>query len=111
MITPCPNANENCKYFGRSPLPQLRGAENGCFADTDHIVPQRFRTLGSLIRLYIDTPDNKQQLCRSTHDEKREYYDDIPEDEVMYDAVMRAAKDGKLRLNRRDREGLQKYGE
>ena len=72
MISECPNAHEGCQYFERSTPGRLRGTqEHGCYADTDHVIP-RFMGKGAvaLVRNYIRSRPNQQQLCRQDHDIK-----------------------------------------
>jgi hypothetical protein len=73
----CPNPQPDCKY---SPE---------CFADTDHIVPRRLsKGASALIKLYINHPVNKQQLCRRLHDEKTRSGDEpLPPEQEMFGAI------------------------
>lgn len=101
---PCPNPNqEGCPWQERP---------GGCFSDTDHIVPQRYRSLGLLVKKYIQTPDNQQQICRYEHDQKNlnshvtESTDQIPAEEFMLDAVARAFRAGMVRLSSHEQQRL-----
>lgn len=106
---------------GECPVPfEERGAcpvlakEGECYSDTDHRTPQRYRKLGWLVRKYIDTPDNKEQLCRWEHLEKtgsslEDPENCIPDEETMLGAVQRAYEAGQLSLNKKDRLRLVKY--
>lgn len=98
--TACPNANRvGC------PVAERKG---GCFADTDHIVPQRYKRMSLLVRKYIVTPENKQQICRWEHEEKTTHESPalIPDEAFMLDAVRRAVDDGLIPLNKRDTKRL-----
>jgi hypothetical protein len=81
MITPCPRPNPNCRYYNMEPRGPLRQfQEHGCYADTDHIIPQRLGRLASSTRaerLYILSGDNMEQTCRWDHDIKTELEDDV----------------------------------
>jgi hypothetical protein len=82
MIEGCPNPNPNCKYYYRRPPGPLKYEQShGCFADTDHIIPQRLaRRAGAtaLEKNYImKNPENQQQLCRWDHDIKGELENDF----------------------------------
>lgn len=74
MITDCPNAHEGCPYFDKPTPKALRGEQShGCRADTDHIIPRwmgRAATASPLLRNYIRSKANQQQLCRLEHDKK-----------------------------------------
>lgn len=97
---PCPNAGrEGCPYIDRP---------SGCYSDIDHVTPRRYRKLGWLIGKYIDTPENKERLCRWEHEKKtaEESLDLIPSTEFMLGAVRRAFDSGYLTLNKRDQERL-----
>lgn len=104
MITPCPHPQEGCPYFDRQPPPQLADQDHGCFSDTDHLVPKRFRGIGWLVGLYIETPNNKVQTCRWWHDDKteRETTDLIPNHQFMLESVMSAHDQGMLALSNDD---------
>lgn len=94
----CPVSNETCPWFNRPP--RVKGAENGCFADTDHIVPQRLATT-ALASLYIHSPENKQQICRSEHDEKTAEGDEpLPDRQTMLSRVMAQMASGELVVSR-----------
>lgn len=98
MKTPCPQAGaEGCPWAERP---------GGCFADTDHIVAQKFRYMGLLVSKYIDTPDNKEQLCRWEHDNKDDYAVELPSEEFMLQAVHAAWRNGQLKLNRKQYDRL-----
>lgn len=93
-IGECPTPREACPYFSRPS--RTPNAEVGCFSDTDHIVPQRLAT-NALSKLYIYSPENTQQICRSEHEAKtREGDEPLPEREEMMDSVRRQIKAGRL---------------
>lgn len=93
-IGECPTPRSECPYYSRHP--RTPDSEVGCFSDTDHIVPQRFATT-ALTKLYIYSPENTQQLCRSEHEAKtREGDEPLPGREEMMDSVRRQIKAGKL---------------
>lgn len=95
----CPNANEECKYFHREPIPKAN-KENGCYSDKDHIVPQRLART-ALSTAYIYSPDNIQQLCRSKHDDKcRDGDEPIPSRQEMLESLRTQIKQGRLILSR-----------
>ena len=75
-----------------------------CFSDIDHRTPQRFKSIGWLVRHYINTPDNKERLCRWEHEQKSalESADLIPDDMTMLDAVTRAVESGYFHFNARN---------
>lgn len=92
MVEGCPLANESCKWYPRPPRAQ--GAENGCFRDLDHIVPQRLAKT-TLASLYIYSPENKQRICRSEHDEKTAQGDEpLPDRETILESLQRQIKAG-----------------
>lgn len=100
---------------GECPTPiEERGAcpvlakEGACYSDRDHIVPQRYRFMGLLVRKYIYTPENKQQICRWEHEEKTltESPDLIPDEEFMLNAVHRAWRQGDIHLTAKQYERL-----
>ena len=102
----CPITREDCPYYNRPP--RLRDAENGCFADTDHIVPRRLATT-TLASLFIESPENKQQLCRSDHDEKTRGGDEpLPDRETMLARVMAQITSGELVVTRNIKRRLMK---
>ena len=74
MITGCPNPNPNCPYFNRNTPSPLRGEQtHGCYSDTDHVTPRfmgRIAGATTLLKNYIRSDANKQQLCRWEHDKK-----------------------------------------
>jgi hypothetical protein len=76
----------------------------GCFSDIDHRTPQRFKNLGWLVRWYINTPDNKERLCRWEHEQKSatESAELIPEETVMLDAISRAVESRYFNFNPRN---------
>ena len=90
MKTPCFENHEQCPYKNRS----------GCYSDTDHQIP-RFMAKGAsaLVRNYIRTPANQQQLCRFEHDQKSlddlMYPPELPSERVMIGAIMQARRDRK----------------
>lgn len=97
---PCPNPNrEGCPYAER-PI--------GCHSDKDHVVPQRYRSLGWLVGKYIYTPENIEQRCRWEHEQKtaEESPDLIPDATYMVDAVRRAFDSGYLTLSKKDQQRL-----
>lgn len=87
----CPTPREACPYYDRTPPPELRGQEFGCFSDLDHLVPQRLaKGLGktSLIRQYIYHPVNLSQTCRWEHEMKNKQGDRLlPSEEVMLQEI------------------------
>lgn len=86
---------------------------NGCYSDIDHVVPQRFKVLGLLVRKYIYTPDNQERMCRWEHEQKTltETEALIPSQEFMLDAVFRAVQSGDINLSNRDRQQLENLAE
>lgn len=100
MITPCEKACRECPNFNRpTPKPLRDIQEHGCYADTDHIIPRFLGKLAgtsSLLKNYIRSPANKQQLCRWEHDSKtaREIASPesiiVPSQRFMIDAIIRA---------------------
>lgn len=75
------------------------------YSDSDHIVAQRYRKpenippqykhLAHLIAQYIDTPENRQQLCRYEHNQKTgseaELLENcLPDETFMLNALGRA---------------------
>ena len=98
MITPCPNACPECPLYRRRTPKPLRGEQShGCYADTDHIIPRFMgKSASSLVKAYIHSPTNKQQLCRNEHNEKsREDLVNLPElpsRDFMVAAIMRARR-------------------
>jgi hypothetical protein len=81
MITGCPNAGtEGCPYFDRKPPARLKDQqEHGCYANTDHTVPQRLakrRKATPLEKLYVYSSANLRQLCIWEHDEKNRNNDE-----------------------------------
>lgn len=96
MIGECPNPRAECPYAARE----------GCFSDTDHIVPQRLGKT-TLAAVYIDLPANKQQLCRWEHDQKTASGDEpLPERHVMRDAIQMAIELGEVALSKRKRKAI-----
>lgn len=95
MITGCPNPNPNCPYFNRNTPSPLRGEQtHGCYADTDHVIPRfmgRIAGASTLLKNYIRSKANQQQLCRWEHDQKTidEQIDhpEIPSERFMIDAI------------------------
>lgn len=102
----CPNPRDDCS---------VRIREGRCYSDQDHIVARRFRTLGWLINKYIDTPENKQQICRREHMEKNADPDYeaslIPDERFMFGAVTRAVENGSIHFNNRDQERYEQLQE
>lgn len=102
MITECPKANTECPYFNRSTPGALHETqEHGCFADTDHKIPRFMgRGASSLLRNYIRSEDNQQQLCRHEHDiktaEERNDQPELPSDRFMIDTLVRLRANKKL---------------
>lgn len=92
-IERCPFSNETCKYYGRAPLSALRREQShGCYADQDHIVPQRL-AINALNAAYIDLEINKQMLCREQHEKKTKAGDEpLPTEREMAEELMRAHK-------------------
>jgi hypothetical protein len=102
----CPISNETCPWFNR-PV-RAQGAENGCFTDLDHRVPQRLATT-TLASLYIYSPENKQQICRDEHDAKtREGDEPLPERQYMLSRVLAQVASGDLIVSRPTRRKLAK---
>ena len=63
-------------------------------------MPQRLAK-DALSRLYIYSPDNIQQICRSQHDEKTRAGDEpLPSREEMIDSLKLQIKAGKLVVSR-----------
>ena len=86
MRTECPEPNkEGCPYAP------------SCYADTDHIVPQRLAT-DALSSFYIkQLPENKQQLCRYEHDLKCKAGDNpLPSRDFMINAIRTAINRGDI---------------
>ena len=97
---PCPRMDKaGCPVAERS---------IGCYSDRDHIVPQRYKTLGWLVSKYIYTPENIEQKCRWEHEQKTttESIELVPTAEYMVGAVRSAYDSGYLTLNKRDQEKL-----
>lgn len=65
MRKECPNPQPECKY-----------APN-CFSDTDHIYG-RGKGMGKFVRLFVELPENKRQICRREHDEINATYIHLP---------------------------------
>ena len=102
MIKECPNAHKGCPWFDRPP--SVPGATNGCFSDTDHIVPRRLATT-ALTRLFINSPENKQQLCREEHEAKSLAGDaPLPSREYMIESILQQKNLGILAVSRRIRK-------
>lgn len=99
-IKPCPFSNEGCKYWDRRPPAPLRGRQReGCFSDLDHIVPRRLGTT-ALLKQFVDLPGNKQQLCRSIHDEKTNSGDEpMPDMDTVKETIRAAAEAGAVKLS------------
>ena len=96
MIGECPNPRAECPYAARE----------GCFSDTDHIVPRRLAET-TLAAVYIDLPANKQQLCRWDHDQKTRNGDEpLPERAEMIEAIETAVTLGQIALSRRKRKAI-----
>ena len=96
MIGECPNPIPDCKYAERG----------GCFSDQDHIVPKRLGET-TLAAVYIDLPENKQQLCRRLHDIKTHEGDQpLPDDETMRVAIRTAQEVGEIALSKRKRKAI-----
>ncbi len=105
---PCPFANEQCKYWNRPAPPELkREQDHGCFADHDHIVPQRLGTT-ALAACYIKQhPENQQQLCRELHDAKTSNGDaPLPSDEYMLRRITEAEALGHITLSQTQRRKI-----
>lgn len=102
----CPITREDCLWFNRPS--RVKGVENGCFSDLDHIVPQRLANT-ALASLYIYSPENKQQICRAEHDEKTAQGDEpLPDRESMLRSVMAQVATGDLSVSRQARRRLAK---
>lgn len=97
---------------GRTGCP-VANRPNGCYSDIDHVVPQRYKALGLLVRKYIYTPDNQERRCRWEHEQKTqtETEDLIPSERFMLDAVFRAVQSGDINLSNRDRQQLESMAE
>jgi hypothetical protein len=64
--------------------------------------------MGWVLNKYIDTPENKRDDCRWTHEQKpEETLDMIPSQDFMLDAIRRAYESGDLTLNKRDQQRLE----
>lgn len=99
----CPDPSPQCPWYNRPTPPQLRGTqEHGCFSDEDHIFP---KSLGNtaLLKLYIQLPENKQQVCRWWHDYKtaQEQIEPPtpPTREFALEALARAIDAGQITLS------------
>jgi len=100
MITSCPNACPECPLYDKSTPKALRGIQNhGCYSDTDHIIPRfmgRVAGATTLLKNFIRSKANQQQLCRWEHDEKTiDEWDnppEIPSDRFMIDAIKRSRR-------------------
>lgn len=93
----------------RCPLPSH-------YSDRDHIVPQRYKRFSWLLRHYIVTPENKQQVCRWEHIQKtdspaEELENCIPTEDFMITAIRRAHEAGQPKLNHQDLLRLERYEE
>ena len=106
MRTPCPNANEECKYFDRPPI--VEGEDNGCFADKEHIYPRR---LGScaISRAFIGLSENHVQMCRDEHDAQNHYeqttgetVNPLPPTETMIQTILESGQN----VSRRARQAI-----
>lgn len=97
MRSECPSPRPDCKY-----APE-------CFADTDHVVPQRLaRAAGAtaLAKLFIHHEVNKQQLCRREHDEKTADGDaPLPSNEEMIEAIVNSG----VHLSKRKQKIIDQY--
>ena len=99
MIGPCPNPREDCPYYGRRAPASLEGEQtHGCRADTDHILP-RFvgkQAVSKLVKNFIRSKANQQQICRWEHDKKSledlKNPPEIPSDRFMIDAIKASRK-------------------
>lgn len=56
MYKPCPEANEECKYFP-------------CYMDEHHLYWPRKNYKSGVERAFRNLPENRQMLCRAEHDE------------------------------------------
>lgn len=96
MIGECPNPRPDCPYAARE----------GCFSDTDHIVPKRLAKT-TLAAVYVELPANKQQICRREHDEKTRNGDEpLPSRETMRTAIEIAQELGQIALSKRKRKAI-----
>ena len=93
-ITPCPNPNPECPYFNRPTPSTLKDSqEHGCFASCDHIIPRFIgrQATSALVKNYVRSKANQQQLCRWEHDKKTveewQTPPEIPPERVMIDAI------------------------
>ena len=96
MKTPCGKELEGCPYKERGK----------CYEDTDHKIPRylgRQASASALLKNYIRSDANKQQLCRYEHDQKSledlRNPPEIPDEKFMIDAII------KSRRAKRGREG------
>lgn len=100
MISACEGANPECPYFNRPTPGPLRGQqEHGCFSDTDHIIPRFMgrQACSKLLKNFIRSKANQQQLCRNEHDIKtaEEWKNPpiVPSERFMIDAIVRARRE------------------
>ena len=99
-ITGCPNAGPECPYYGRNTPKALKTEQkHGCYADTDHVIPRfmgRQATASALLKNYIRSTANQEQLCRWDHDRKTvdelKNPPEIPTDRFMIDAIVAARR-------------------
>ena len=99
MITPCPNACPECPlYTKKAPTPLRDKQEHGCFSDTDHIIPRFIgrQATSALVKNYVRSKANQQQLCRWEHDKKtvEEWQNppELPTERFMIDAIKEARR-------------------
>lgn len=101
-IKPCPKSHEGCPLYGLEPPEKLsRTQEHGCYSDLDHIVPRRLAKT-AIAAVYINRPDNKQQLCRNEHNDKSAKGDEpLPEREFMVETIIADYMTRRIHLSRR----------
>lgn len=105
MITPCPNACPECPFYEKKAPKPLQGTqEHRCFSDTDHIIPRfmgRIAGASTLLKNYIRSTANQQQLCRWEHDQKTidEWNNPpiIPSEAFMISAIKESRRRRKLK--------------
>lgn len=94
MFGACPTPREECPYFERPTPRPLKGTqEHGCRSDEDHIIPLRLGAT-ALEFMYLNLPDNLQQICRWEHEQRNAEhargvvdYDELPSKQEMIRAV------------------------
>lgn len=126
MIRACETANEQCPIYHRAPPEQLASTqEHGCFSDTDHKVSARvlhdpdieFEGFGrTILRKYIDSDINLEQMCRADHEAKNqleaetgESYWQLPSLEVMVHALRQHHRESGRNMPRSLRKAIAEY--